>query len=832
MFDVNKVTDGFLRRFGETLIGHGYQIFPVSYKSKQPKKDFDWPNRKASSGALKKWMADYSSGSGIAVNAKETPAIDFDIRDEAVAAEMVEFAQELFGQSPVRIGLAPKALMMFKTSAPFRKMKSNTYEDEWGDKQEIEILGDGQYYILFGIHPDTAEPYRWLDGSSPYDISREDLVEIDLDLVQVLFNRFDELAKDRRWTLKRKSNSVATIDQGDDDVFAADVSKVDMPEDELRKRLLSIPGNEDHDTWFTIGMALYHQFDGADVGLHIWHEWSESAYNYDPDALDKRWESFDISDKGRAPTTARTIIKLAAEAVTTQLEQTKVELKDAFYAARDLAQWKKVCEKVRRAEIDMIDRDAIRVIACETYKSITGSALPVPQSRKMTQFEMTVSKSVPKWAQDWVFDSSSDRWYNIKSKIDMSITGFNLTFAKFGLSKKDIVEGKTRPSSTPTDMCLNFYGVEKIHGRRYVPGERELFTLNGLRVANTYSEAMIPAEIKELSPAHKNAIRRLKDHIENQFGPKGKLLLNSLAWVVQNPGKRLNWAVLLQGVEGDGKSYYGELLSAVMGADNVNTIVAKTLESDFTDWTVGQCVTIVEEPRLRGENRYEVINNIKTYITNPTISVHPKGKAVYKALNTTNYFFFTNFRDALPINEDVRRYLVLFSRFQGRDMLAKFLEEHPDYFNKLYGDLATNAGALRMFLVNMEIPRNFMSYVGGIAPDTPDRQRMIMGAKSEAALSVKDAIEESDSYDLSNELLNVTRLQEHFYNEDVDIGRTRSLSILLENEGFSRLGRFKIDGRNMKFWSKNPELFMIDDEVSPVRIRAFIKTGYPEELDI
>lgn len=100
-----------------------------------------------------------------------------------------------------------------------------------------------------------------------------------------------------------------------DDPFAEVESKVDLPIDEIRKHLMMIPGAEDHDRWFQIGMALYHQFDGNDDGLALWHEWSEKADNYDSKALDKRYKTFGIEGKKRAPITARLIVKLANEEI-------------------------------------------------------------------------------------------------------------------------------------------------------------------------------------------------------------------------------------------------------------------------------------------------------------------------------------------------------------------------------------------------------------------------------------------------------------------------------------------------------------------------------------
>jgi len=106
-----------------------------------------------------------------------------------------------------------------------------------------------------------------------------------------------------------------TLSVLNDDPFSEVETKVDLSIDEIRKRLKIISGNENHDRWFQIGMALYHQFDGNDDGLALWHEWSENADNYDSEALNKRYASFGIEGKRRAPITARLILKLSNEVV-------------------------------------------------------------------------------------------------------------------------------------------------------------------------------------------------------------------------------------------------------------------------------------------------------------------------------------------------------------------------------------------------------------------------------------------------------------------------------------------------------------------------------------
>src|SRR5262249_52358743 len=68
---------------------------------------------------------------------------------------------------------APKRLIPLRTDEPFTKM-SRAFIAPNGAEQKIEILGDGQQYVVDGIHPETGRPYSW-HGGDLQNIKREDL---------------------------------------------------------------------------------------------------------------------------------------------------------------------------------------------------------------------------------------------------------------------------------------------------------------------------------------------------------------------------------------------------------------------------------------------------------------------------------------------------------------------------------------------------------------------------------------------------------------------------------------------------------------------------------
>lgn len=813
----------YLAMHGKALIENGYNIIPIPPGKKAPGYD-GWQKTKATQKQLTEWVSDGLGEYGIGILTRHTPAIDLDISDEAVLKKMQDWCEFNLDARLIRVGRAPRSLLLFRTTEPFRKMKTGKYEDEWGERHEVEVLADGQQFVAYAIHPDTHKPYTWTSDEHPVLTPVEDLPLLSPADAKALLAYFEEVAHGEGWkkVTGGLSGGTRSISSDDDDPFADVESVVDLPADEIRNRLMLIPGAEEYDLWVQIGMALYHQFGGDEEGLALWHEWSEVADNYDPDALEKHWRSFDIAGKKRAPVTARLIIKLAKEAATSLAVARVGELRDEFFKAKDQTEWRAVCTKVRKAEIDSVSRAEIAEIARKRYTEITGSKLPIVEVRKALAFELSQSSKTPNWCHDWVFDASDDRFFHLKTKITMSMQGFNAVYSRQSLTKKDILEGRTAPSSTPADLALNVYKIPEVYGRIYAPGRDTLYAENGIRVGNLYPEYQVPDVPDELTPKDKRAIQMVKNHIAHllEDGEEQRLFLNWLAWIVQNPGKLLKWAVVLQGVEGDGKSFWGSLLRAVMGVSNVKVLNASVLESNFNGWAQGQCVLVIEEPRLQGQNKYDVINRIKPLITNSVIPVHAKGKEAYDVENTTNYYLPTNFRDALPLNDNDRRYCVLFSRWQNREALRAFNDANPDYYTKLYRAIEDCAPAIRKFLVDHDVDEDFRA--GGDAPRTKAHAYMVAASKPEPMRVIQEVIDEGEHHDITEHLINATTLPDAMIGRDADIPQTSGMTKLLEHNGYVFIGRVKIDGKNCRFWSKTPERFRDGHDISPMKIRRYL----------
>lgn len=823
---MSSTNKGYLAKYGADLIDAGYYIIPIKKGEKRPPFTA-WEKIRADHAQLTDWIDDGYGSCGVGIIASDTPAIDLDIRDKAVAQQMERWIHENIADAPVRIGNPPKRLLMFKTDEPFRKMKSSVFVDEFDDEHAVEILGDGQQFVAYHVHPDTNEPYQWNGNGDPLTVDYDDLPTLTIATARLVLDEFERIAEERGWKVKKKTSNLPALSRrsrqdDDEDYFAADAQKTDIGDDELHAKLLLVPGAEDYDTWLQIGMALYHQYDGDEQGLDLWHEWSSTADNYEADALDDKWRTFNIASKGRAPVTARLIIKLAKEAAEQAATETAAELTKALRTAETLPELKIAATEVKSAELDAPTREQIVGVLRQRFKAITGQPLGVRVARDMVRYENQESKETPRWLKDWVYLKGEDKFFNLTSRESISQTAFNTAYSRFMLTKKDVLEGRAHPERLPSHVATNINQIPVVSGKRYLPGQDELFTMNGVQYANTYSNCNVPEVPDELSKKDLRNIERVQRHFTHLFDEyEARILLDFIAYIVQNPDKRLRWALLLQGTEEDGKSFFGMLLGVVLGAENVRSLNAKTIQGDFNGWAEGQQVVFVEEIRLHGHNRFDVLNQVKPLITNSVIDIHRKGVDPYNVPNTASYILTTNYRDALPLTENDSRYFVMFSRFQTKIALMKFKMQEPNYYRDLYLTLEESPGALRGWLLDHEVGPEVLS--SDRAPASRAKGYMAMLSKSEEQQAIEEILATSLRFDLSRTLLSATDLADAMIDLDLpEIPQTSRVTKLLTDMGFTYLGKFRVDGRYRRFWSQEPERFMDAGQIDGDRIRDWL----------
>jgi Bifunctional DNA primase/polymerase, N-terminal len=171
------------------LADYGYRPVPIKPGFKAPMLN-DWqtghapehylPHRDPSTGKVtdcSRW------GTGILT--ATCPAVDLDIKDRELVRILIELADDMLGPAPFRIGSPPKALLPFSTRVPFDKISGRwwalpgeNYRARDYSPHRVEVLGQGQQFVAYAVHPSTKRPYRWRK-SCLMTVLRVDLPEID-----------------------------------------------------------------------------------------------------------------------------------------------------------------------------------------------------------------------------------------------------------------------------------------------------------------------------------------------------------------------------------------------------------------------------------------------------------------------------------------------------------------------------------------------------------------------------------------------------------------------------------------------------------------------------
>jgi hypothetical protein len=151
----------FMAQYGERLVDNGYAVIPIMPGSKVPGRftGGDWspyPNwtrhcdRPTKGFEVDIWRRWPGCGVGIACGA--VVGIDIDLTDAALAIQITHLANEMLGETPcLRIGRAPKRLLVYRTETPFAGHK----------RLPLEVLAHGQQFVAYAIHPGTGQPYEW-----------------------------------------------------------------------------------------------------------------------------------------------------------------------------------------------------------------------------------------------------------------------------------------------------------------------------------------------------------------------------------------------------------------------------------------------------------------------------------------------------------------------------------------------------------------------------------------------------------------------------------------------------------------------------------------------
>ena len=252
---------------------------------------------------------------------------------------------------------------------------------------------------------------------------------------------------------------------------------------------------------------------------------------------------------------------------------------------------------------------------------------------------------------------------------------------------------------------------------------------------NTYSPAQVPRKKGDPSLLLDHLRRLLPD--ERDRG----IVLSYMAAIVQYPGVKFQWAIVLQGVEGNGKTFLSRCVAEAVGRRYVHWPKANKLNKQFNGWMVGKIVYCVED--IHTSENVDVVEELKPMITGGDgLEIEAKNVDQISTEICGNFMFNTNHHAGLRKTRNDRRFCVLYTAQQMVEDLARD-GMAGDYMQRIY-DWAKSGGyaVITDYLMTFPIPPEFNPATNcQRAPRTSSTEAAIAAGLGRVEQEVVEAVE-------------------------------------------------------------------------------------------
>jgi len=556
-----------------------------------------WTGCTATERDLKKWAG--WPGAGVGLQARNFPAVDIDVDDADMAARLEKFVKRELGPAPARVGRPPRVVLPYRLAEDqvMTKRRINLIGPN-GDPHAIEFLGSGQQYVVEGIHPATLKPYTWSGNMLAGELSTVTVEQIDSCIEKIVA----ALAAVEGWSVGKVSSSSTT----DREEVEQDHLAAPSPEHVI-KLLEDMPNELEYDDWVRFSVAVK-----AAGGEEVYEAWETWCLKYPQNT-----------------------------------QQNCVEKWESFYPPYAVG-W----DYVRGIARDAGQNDAVN--AFDSLPVAPGDT-PAASPANVTDEEVDQAQQIAKNQMFGRFCYVLDikRFIDLETMQMLDKEQFNATNADVGP-----VYSSTKCAAS---IYLNATSQRRMYRRlTYRPGQNWLVNEDGVSAVNTWrpSTLVLPkGEVTDLK------IGPWLDHMKYLIPDDREraILLRWCAFMVQHPERKINWAILLGGGQGIGKDLAFQPLMKIMGAENIAQINAATIAGGYTDWAHGKKLVVVEE--MHSFERKDTMNRLKPFIAAPPdeLRINIKYTPQFQVPNILCMLLFTNLIDALGLEDDDRRFFVVWS---------------------------------------------------------------------------------------------------------------------------------------------------------------------------
>jgi hypothetical protein len=242
----------------------------------------DWLKHTTTEADLDAWHA---MGAGVGIRTGGgLVAVDIDTLAPEHAASCERTALEELGSSSVRIGNAPKRLLLYRTAdtIPYQRVIfDDGLEHKPGAEARVELLSDDRQFVAHGTHPVTGQPYRW----EPHAHFAQTLTPVTAAQVDAFFQKLATFLPAAAVAVEGSSAERGAVDQ----------AQLAGAPDTVAKAVAALPndGNfPDREAYIRVGHAIKGAtLDDEARGLELFQEWAArwTGGENDPDVVEADW---------------------------------------------------------------------------------------------------------------------------------------------------------------------------------------------------------------------------------------------------------------------------------------------------------------------------------------------------------------------------------------------------------------------------------------------------------------------------------------------------------------------------------------------------------------
>lgn len=160
-----------------------------------------------------------------------------------------------------------------------------------------------------------------------------------------------------------------------------------------------------------------------------------------------------------------------------------------------------------------------------------------------------------------------------------------------------------------------------------------------------------------------------------QDEPERIWLIDQMRLSLQKPAVKPGNAIVLIGRQGTGKSTFYRIWKSILGDSN-SAYLGGGLNSAFNDVMVKSLLIGWDEFEINHYKDVKEYNLLKTWITEPRISVNPKGKPAFEVNSYHRFVFTSNSLRPISLPPEDRRFFIY--------SIGEGLKDKKAFFTKLY----------------------------------------------------------------------------------------------------------------------------------------------------